>query len=144
MNVLVIHGPNLNLLGEREPEIYGTQTLADIDAAIAKTAGSLGLTVTSVQHTAEDAIVTALHDARKKYDAVIINPGAFTHYSIAIADAISAINIPVIEVHLSNIAARESFRSKSVVAPVSKGSISGFGANSYLLALHAVALGGRS
>jgi 3-dehydroquinate dehydratase-2 len=142
MRVLVIHGPNLNLLGEREPEIYGTQTLADIDALIAQTAQSLGIDVASVQHNSEEAIVTALHGARNTHDAVILNPGAYTHYSIAIADAISAIRIPVIEVHLSNIAAREEFRSRSVVAAVCAGSISGFGANSYLLALHAVRLAG--
>jgi len=142
MRLLVIHGPNLNLLGERQPEIYGAQTLADIDAMIAQTAQSLGIQVTSVQHNAEEAIVNALHDARKNCDGVIINPGAFTHYSIAIADAISAIRIPVIEVHLSNIAAREEFRSRSVIASVCAGSITGFGANSYLLALHAAHLAG--
>jgi 3-dehydroquinate dehydratase-2 len=137
MRVLVIHGPNLNLLGEREPDVYGTQTLAEIDARVAQLAGELKLDVRSVQHNSEGAIVDELHAARTAYDAVIINPGAFTHYAYAIADAIAAIGIPVIEVHLSNIFARESFRRVSVVAPVCAGTISGFGVDSYLLALRA-------
>ncbi len=137
MRVLVIHGPNLNLLGEREPDVYGTQTLAEIDARVAQLADELKLGVRSVQHNSEGAIVDELHAARTAYDAVIINPGAFTHYAYAIADAIAAIGIPVIEVHLSNIFARESFRRVSVVAPVCAGTISGFGVDSYLLALRA-------
>ena len=137
MRVLVIHGPNLNLLGEREPDVYGTQTLAEIDARIAQLAGELKLEVRSVQHNSEGAIIDELHAARAAYDAVILNPGAFTHYAYAIADAIAAIGIPVIEVHLSNIFARESFRRVSVVAPVCAGTISGFGVDSYLLALRA-------
>jgi 3-dehydroquinate dehydratase-2 len=137
MRVLVIHGPNLNLLGEREPDVYGTQTLAEIDARVAQLAGELKLDVRSVQHNSEGAIVDELHAARTAYDAVIINPGAFTHYAYAIADAIAAIGIPVIEVHISNIFARESFRRVSVVAPVCAGTISGFGVDSYLLALRA-------
>jgi 3-dehydroquinate dehydratase-2 len=137
MRVLVIHGPNLNLLGEREPEVYGTQTLAEIDARIAQLAGELKVDVRSVQHNSEGAIIDELHAARGDYDAVIINPGAFTHYAYAIADAIAAIGIPVIEVHLSNIFARETFRRVSVVAPVCAGTISGFGVDSYLLALRA-------
>jgi 3-dehydroquinate dehydratase-2 len=139
MRVLVIHGPNLNLLGEREPEIYGKETLADIDAAIAGLAQQLGIDVRSVQHNSEGAIVDALHGARKDCDAVLLNPGAYTHYSYAIADAIAAIRIPVIEVHLSNVHAREEFRRRSVVAPVCKGSVGGFGVQSYLLALRAAA-----
>jgi 3-dehydroquinate dehydratase-2 len=137
MRVLVVHGPNLNLLGEREPEIYGTKTLAEIDKQIARAAKSLDITVTCVQHNAEGAIVDALQAARQEYDAVLINAGAYTHYSYAIADAIAAIKIPVIEVHLSNIAAREAFRARSVLAPVCAGSVAGFGVDSYLLALHA-------
>jgi 3-dehydroquinate dehydratase-2 len=137
MRVLVIHGPNLNLLGEREPEIYGKQTLADIDASLAALARELSLDVHCVQHNAEGAIIDELHAARSNYGAVLINPGAYTHYSYAIADAISAITIPVVEVHLSNIAAREAFRRTSVVAPACAGSIAGFGANSYALALRA-------
>lgn len=139
MRVLVIHGPNLNLLGEREPSIYGTQTLAELDAAIAACADELGIEVRCVQHNSEGAIVDELHAARTTCQAVLINPGAYTHYSYAIADAIAAIAIPVLEVHLSNIAAREGFRSRSVVAPVCAGTVAGFGTNSYVAALHAAA-----
>lgn len=138
MRVLVIHGPNLNLLGEREPQVYGTQTLADIDDAIAGLARELEVDVRSVQHNSEGAILDALHGARKDYDAVILNPGAYTHYSYAIADAIAGVPVPVVEVHLSNVYAREQFRHTSVVAPVCAGSIGGFGRDSYLLALRAV------
>jgi 3-dehydroquinate dehydratase-2 len=137
MRVLVVHGPNLNLLGEREPEIYGTKTLAEVNKEITRAAKLLDIEVTCVQHNAEGAIVDALQAARKEYDAILINPGAYTHYSYAIADAIAAIKIPVIEVHLSNIAAREAFRARSVLAPVCAGSVAGFGVDSYLLALHA-------
>jgi 3-dehydroquinate dehydratase-2 len=137
MRVLVIHGPNLNLLGEREPAIYGTQTLAEVDASIAACAKELGVDVRCVQHNSEGAIIDELHAARGSCEAVLINPGAYTHYSYAIADAIAAIAIPVVEVHLSNIAAREAFRSRSVVAPVCAGTVAGFGANSYVAALHA-------
>jgi 3-dehydroquinate dehydratase II len=137
MRVLVVHGPNLNLLGEREPAMYGSQTLAQIDEAIAALARELSAEVRTEQHNSEGAIVDALHAARKTCDAVVINPGAYSHYSYAIADAIAAIGIPVVEAHLSNIAAREAFRRISVVAPVCVGSIAGFGAASYLLALRA-------
>jgi 3-dehydroquinate dehydratase-2 len=139
MRVLVIHGPNLNLLGTREPEIYGKQTLADIDAALASLARELSIDVETVQHNSEGAIVDALHGARVSCDAVVINPGAYTHYSYAIADAVAAIGIPVIEAHLSNTQAREAFRRTSVIAPVCAGSIMGFGVQSYLLALRAAA-----
>jgi 3-dehydroquinate dehydratase-2 len=139
MRVLVIHGPSLNLLGEREPEVYGDQTLAQIDSQIVQLAGELKLDVRAVQHNSEGAIVDELQSARGAYDAVILNPGAYTHYAYAIADAIAAIGIPVYEVHLSNIFARESFRRISVVAPVCAGTIGGFGVHSYLLALRAAA-----
>jgi len=139
MRVLVIHGPNLNVLGEREPEVYGDQTLAQIDSRIAQLAGELKLDVRAVQHNSEGAIVDELQSARGAYDAVILNPGAYTHYAYAIADAIAAIGIPVYEVHLSNIFAREPFRRISVVAPVCAGTIGGFGVHSYLLALRAAA-----
>lgn len=139
MRVLVIHGPNLNLLGEREPKVYGKQTLADIDEIIAASARELSIDVRSEQHNSEGAIIDALHAAGKDYDAVLLNPGAYTHYSYAIADAIAAIAVPVIEVHLSNVHAREPFRRTSVVAPVCAGSIGGFGVQSYLLALRAAA-----
>ena len=139
MRVLVIHGPNLNLLGEREPGVYGTQSLAQIDASISHAAGELGIDVRCVQHNGEGAIIGELHGARKDYDAIVINAGAYTHYSYAIADAIAAITIPVIEVHLSNTQAREAFRRTSVIAPVCVGSIMGFGGDSYVLALRAAA-----
>ncbi len=138
MNVLVIHGPNLNLLGTREPETYGTQTLADLDARIASEASALGLEIRSVQHSSEGAIVDELHAARGKYDGIVLNAGAYTHYGYALRDAIAAIGIPTIEVHLTNTLAREPFRATSVIGPVCRGTIAGFGAASYLLALHAL------
>ena len=127
------------MLGEREPEVYGSHTLAEIDERIAQLAKELKIEVRSVQHNSEGAIVDELHAARGKYDSVILNPGAYTHYAHAIADAIAGIGIPVIEVHLSNIFSRESFRRNSVVAPVCAGTIGGFGIDSYLLALRAAA-----
>ncbi len=139
MNVLVIHGPNLNLLGTREPATYGAQTLADIDARIAAAARALHVGVRCVQHNSEGAIVDELHAARGAFDAIVINPGAYTHYAYAIRDAIAAIAIPTIEVHLTNTHTREEFRTTSVVAPVVRGTIAGFGADSYTLALHALA-----
>lgn len=137
MRLLVLHGPNLNLLGEREPSVYGSQTLAEIDGAIQTLARELGVDVRCAQHSGEGAIIDELHAARHDCDAVVINPGAYTHYSIAIADAIAAIGIPVVEAHLSNLAAREPFRRVSVTAARCAGSIAGFGGNSYLLALRA-------
>ena len=139
MRVLVIHGPNLNLLGEREPAVYGRDTLADIDARIAVLGEELGISVQTAQYNSEGAIIDRLHAARAQADAVLLNPGAYTHYSYAIADAVAAIGIPVIEVHLSNVHAREQFRRTSVVAPVCAGSVGGFGVQSYLLALRAAA-----
>jgi 3-dehydroquinate dehydratase-2 len=136
MRVLVIHGPNLNLLGEREPQIYGTQTLADVDDYIAAVARGLDIEVTCMQRNLEGEIVTAIHDARGQFDCIVINPGAYSHYSLAIADAISSVPIPAIEVHLSNIAAREPERRVSVTAAACVGSICGFGSHSYALALH--------
>jgi 3-dehydroquinate dehydratase II len=138
MRVLVVHGPNLNLLGEREPEIYGTRSLAEIDAMLVRTGEELGLDVRCVQHNSEGAIIESLHAARTEYDGAIVNPGAYAHYSHAIADAIRSIRIPVVEVHLSNIAGREPHRRVSVTAGACVGSICGFGAESYLLALRAV------
>ncbi len=138
MNVLVIHGPNLNLLGTREPETYGTQTLAGLDARIAAEASALGLSVRSVQHNSEGAIVDELHAAKGQFDGIVLNAGAYTHYGYALRDAIAAIGIPTIEVHLTNTLAREPFRATSVIGPVCRGTIAGFGAASYLLALHAL------
>ncbi len=136
--MLVIHGPNLNLLGTREPETYGTQTLAGLDARIAAEASALGLSVRSVQHNSEGAIVDELHAARGQFDGIVLNAGAYTHYGYALRDAIAAIGIPTIEVHLTNTLAREPFRATSVIGPVCRGTIAGFGAASYLLALHAL------
>jgi len=138
VNVLVIHGPNLDLLGSREPQTYGARTLADIDAAIVAEAAVLGVTVRCVQHNSEGAIVDELHAARTTFDAIIINPAAYTHYAYAIRDAIAAIGVPTVEVHLTNTQAREAFRAVSVVAAVCRGSIAGFGERSYLLALRAL------
>ncbi|HLI94678.1 MAG TPA: type II 3-dehydroquinate dehydratase [Candidatus Baltobacteraceae bacterium] len=137
MRVLVIHGPNLNLLGEREPEIYGMQTLAQIDESVEMLAKELHVEVQFVQHNSEGAIIDELHSAPQSNDAVVINPGAYSHYSYAIADAVSAIRIPVVEAHLTNVAAREPHRRISVVAAACAGSIAGFGADSYTLALRA-------
>ncbi len=144
MRVLVIHGPSLNLLGGRQPEIYGTQTLAEIDAALLNEGENLGIEVRCAQRNGEGGIIELLHAARTEYDGVILNPGAYAHYSHAIADAIASIGVPVVEVHLSNIAGREPHRRTSVTAAACAGSISGFGADSYLLALRCVKkLGGK-
>jgi 3-dehydroquinate dehydratase-2 len=138
VNVLVIHGPNLNLLGTREPQTYGVRTLADVDARIEHDARELGMAVRCVQHNSEGAMVDELHAARGTYDGIAINPGAFTHYAYAVRDAIAAIGIPTVEVHLTNTQAREWFRAKSVVAAVCLGTIAGFGVESYALALRAL------
>jgi 3-dehydroquinate dehydratase-2 len=138
--ILIINGPNLNLLGTREKEVYGTVTLADIAAATNNEALKLGMEVDFIQTNHEGEIIDKIHEARGCYDVLIINPGAYTHYSIAIRDAIKAVELPCIEVHLSNIHAREEFRDRSVIAPVCIGQICGFGANSYLVALHAAAM----
>jgi 3-dehydroquinate dehydratase II len=139
MRVLVLHGPNLNLLGEREPRIYGSQTLAEVNEQISAEARQLGLDVQCEQYNGEGQLIDALHAARKQYGGVIINPGAYAHYSYAIADAITAIGLPVIEVHLSNIASREPFRRKSVTASACRAVVSGLGASGYVLALRALA-----
>jgi len=138
LNVLVLHGPNLNLLGTREPDIYGTETLADIDSLLTTLAKELKIMVRIKQSNSEEMLIEALHSAREWANGVLFNPGAFTHTSVALRDAIAAIDIPVVEIHLSNIHARESFRRESLLAPVCIGSISGFGTQSYLLGLHAL------
>ena len=135
--ILIIHGPNLALLGEREVAVYGKFTLAEIDQALTALAGKLGVGIEIVQLDSEGDIVERIGRARQSCGAIVINPGAYTHYSVAIRDAIAAVNLPTIEVHLSNIYAREEFRHKSVIAPVAAGQISGFGLNSYLLGLQA-------
>ncbi len=137
--ILVIHGPNLNLLGEREPGVYGSTSFAELNTMIKDRGEKLGMEVEIFQSNHEGAIIDKLHAARKDFDGVIINAGAYTHYSYAIHDAIHDIKIPVIEVHISNIHAREGFRSNSVISPVCKGTIAGFGINSYFLALYAIA-----
>lgn len=138
MHVLVIHGPNLDRLGRREPAIYGNLTLAEIDSRIVAEAAALEMSVRTVQHNSEGAMIDELHGADGTVDGVLLNPGAFTHYAYAVRDAIAAIATPVIEVHLSNPHAREAFRRESVVAPVCRGTIAGFGPDSYLLALRAL------
>ncbi len=135
--ILVIHGPNLNLLGDRENEIYGKTTLDDINNEMKSLAGQLGAEIDFYQSNIEGEIVNAVQNARGKFDALVINPGGYTHYSVAIRDAISAVKVPTVEVHLSNIHAREEFRQKSVISPVTKGQIIGFGKESYMLAVRA-------
>jgi 3-dehydroquinate dehydratase-2 len=137
MKILVIHGPNLNLLGTRETEIYGTLTLQEIDQELKKTAKSLSVQVTTRQSNEEAKIIEWIQRAPDLFQAIVINPAAFTHTSVAIRDAIVAVGIPTVEVHLSNIHSRESFRQHSYIAPVAKGQISGFGSESYVLGLRA-------
>lgn len=135
MKVLVIHGPNLNILGKREPEIYGTFSLDEINSKLMSLASELNVKLSAMQSNSESEIIDAIQG--KDYDVLIINPAAYTHTSIAIRDAISAVGKPAIEVHLSNIHRREEFRKKSFIAEVATGQISGLGADSYLLALRA-------
>ncbi len=135
--VLVVFGPNLNLLGEREPEIYGRETMAEISARLRDAAEREGASVEVFQSNNEGAIIDRLQAARHEADAVVLNAGALSHYSLALRDAIAAIRIPVVEVHMSNIDAREPFRRTSVLAPACAGVVHGFGANSFLLGLRA-------
>jgi 3-dehydroquinate dehydratase-2 len=137
LKILVVHGPNLALLGEREVAVYGSSTLDEINSSLQQMAGKEGVELETIQLDGEGEIVLKIGKARKEFQALIINPGAYTHYSVAIRDAVAAVGIPTVEVHLSNIYAREEFRHKSVIAPVAVGQISGFGVNSYLLGLRA-------
>jgi 3-dehydroquinate dehydratase II len=136
--IMVIHGPNLNLLGKREEAIYGKKSLKDINELLEKKAKALGVSVEFFQSNHEGEIVQKIQDAKRfEFNAVLLNPAAYTHTSVAIRDAVSAVDIPVVEVHISNIYAREEFRHKSMIAPAASGQISGFGINSYVLGLEA-------
>ena len=139
--ILIMHGPNLNLLGEREPGIYGDTNFDTLNAHLRELAASLGMEAEIFQSNHEGALIDKLHACRRECAGVVLNAGAYTHYSYAIADAIKAIRIPVIEVHISNIFARDAFRSHPVIAPVCSGSISGFGLLSYDLAVRALGEG---
>jgi 3-dehydroquinate dehydratase-2 len=138
MKILVLHGPNLNLLGTREPEVYGRLTLADINDAIARLAVELGTEVECFQSNGEGALIDKIHAAAATCDGILINPAAYTHTSVALRDALAAVALPAVEVHLSNVHRREEFRSKSYTAPVVLGQIAGFGLDSYLLGLRAI------
>ncbi len=137
MRILVVHGPNLNMLGQREPDTYGTQTLAQIDQMITEAAEKLDIEVKIIQSNHEGELVEAIQQALGWANAIVINPAAYTHTSVAIRDALAAVGLPAIEVHLTNVHAREQFRRRSLTAPVCRGQITGFGAMGYVLALHA-------
>lgn len=138
LRILIIHGPNLNMLGKREPEIYGASTLGEIDSRLKKEASALGVKVEFFQSNSEGEIVGRIQDAMGKSDGILINPGAYTHTSVAIRDAILSTGLPVVEAHLSNIYKREEFRHKSFVSAVAVGVVSGFGTDSYFLGLRAL------
>lgn len=136
--VLVLHGPNLNLLGQREPDVYGRVDFAEINRRVVAAGAELGLEVRVFQSNHEGVLIDQLHDAQNWAKGIVFNPAGYTHTSVALRDAVAAIHLPVIEIHLSNTQARESFRHTSLIAPVCVGSIAGFGWHSYILALHAL------
>jgi 3-dehydroquinate dehydratase-2 len=137
MKILFLNGPNLNLLGQREPEVYGRATLADVEAKVRERAAKLGVEVDFRQSNMEGELVAWIQQAKGKFAVIVLNAAAYTHTSIALRDAISAMGIPTIEIHLSNVHAREEFRHKSLIAPVCRGQICGFGVDSYVLAVEA-------
>jgi 3-dehydroquinate dehydratase II len=137
MKILFLNGPNLNLLGQREPEVYGRATLADIEGQVRERAKALGAEIEFRQSNAEGELVAWVQEAKGKFEVIVLNAAAYTHTSIALRDAIAAVEVPTIEIHLSNIHAREEFRQKSVIAPVCRGQICGFGPHSYVLAVEA-------
>src|SRR5476651_912571 len=137
MKILFLNGPNLNLLGQREPEVYGRETLADIEVAVRKRAKQLKVKIDFRQSNIEGELVGWIQQAKGKFDVIVLNAAAYTHTSIALRDAISAVGVSTIEIHLSNVHAREKFRQKSLIAPVCCGQITGFGQKSYILALEA-------
>src|SRR5437588_4580980 len=137
MKILFLNGPNLNLLGQREPDVYGRTTLAEIEAKVRERAKKLGVEIDFRQSNLEGELVAWIQQAKGKFEVIVLNAAAYTHTSIALRDAIAAIGLPTIEIHLSNVHAREEFRHKSLIAPVCRGQIVGFGANSYVLAVEA-------
>jgi 3-dehydroquinate dehydratase II len=137
MKILFLNGPNLNLLGQREPEVYGRTTLADIEGKVRRRASELGANVDFRQSNLEGELVTWIQEAKGEFDVIVLNAAAYTHTSVALRDAISAVGIPTLEIHLSNVHAREEFRHKSLIAPVCCGQITGFGSTSYVLAVDA-------
>ncbi|WP_298256349.1 type II 3-dehydroquinate dehydratase [uncultured Litoreibacter sp.] len=138
-SLLVLNGPNLNLLGTRQPEVYGSVTLADVEEICKAHGKSLGFDVETMQSNHEGVLIDAIHAAKSSHQGIVLNAGAFTHTSVALMDAIASVELPVVEVHLSNIHAREAFRHKSFIAPVALGQIAGFGVKGYVLALDALA-----
>jgi len=138
LNVLVLHGPNINLTGFRETELYGKKPLSEIDADIQNVAGELSIDVRILQSNHEGVLIDTIQEHRTWANAIVVNPGAFTHYSFALRDALVSVRMPILEVHLSNVQGREEFRKESVIAPVCVGTIAGFGTDSYLLALRAL------